>query len=106
MRRGLIFILVSLVLIPLSNAYAVTGEDLAGVLQSLQTNLGPVFRLLVASSFVLGIWFMTDAVFRLKKYGQARTMMSTNASMAKPIILFLLGLALLYFPTLIDISIQ
>jgi intracellular multiplication protein IcmC len=107
MRFGVKFIVTMLLFLFLMNdVYALTGEDLAGVLQSVQSNLPPVFRMLVATTFVLGIWFMTDAIFRLKKYGQARTMMSTNASMAKPIILFLIGLGLLYFPTLIDVSIQ
>lgn len=87
-------------------SYAFTGEDLVGMMQTLQTNLGPLYKLVIATSYVMGIWFMVDGIFRLKKYGQARTMMSTNTSLAKPVLLFCFGLGLLYFPTLINISVQ
>lgn len=101
-----VFFSIVISLFPIANAFAGPGEDLAGMLQTLQTNLGPVYKLIVALSYVMGIYFLADAIFKLKKYGQARTMMSTNASMAKPIILFILGLALLYFPTFVNVSIQ
>jgi intracellular multiplication protein IcmC len=102
--RLLLIALVSLY--PAGIAFAGSSEDLAGMMQTLQQNLGPVSRFVVALSYVMGLWFITDAVFRLKKYGQARTMMSSNTSMAKPIILMIIGAALLYFPTFVTVSIQ
>lgn len=97
-------LLIAVGLLPMSTAWAL--PDLAGILRTFQTNLGPLYQLTVAISYVMGVWFITDAIFRLKKYGQQRTMMSTSASMGKPIILFVIGLALLYFPTFVNISIQ
>jgi intracellular multiplication protein IcmC len=90
---------------PTTNVWA-AGEDLAGILQTLQTQLGPVYQLVVAIAYVMGIWFISDSIYRLKKYGQSRTMMSTQASLAKPVILMGIGVALLYFPTFATVSIQ
>lgn len=98
-------LIAALIFFPLTS-FALTSQGLAGMLQTLQNNLGPVYRLVIAISYVLGFWFIVDSIFRLKKLGQARTMMSTSASMGKPIGLFVIGLALLYFPTFVDVSIQ
>lgn len=98
--------LILMSLFSISSAYAGPSEDIAQMMQNFQTQLGPLYNFVVAISYVMGIWFIADSIFRLKKYGQNRTMMSTNASMAKPLILMGLGLALLYFPTFVNISIQ
>lgn len=98
-----ILFILAVVLLPSSLTYA---ADISSMLLNLQTNLRPVYQLVIATAYVLGIWFIADSIFRLKKYGQARTMMSTNTSMAKPITIFVIGLGLLYFPTMIDVSVQ
>lgn len=101
-----ILFVVLMIILPVSVTYADISQNLASMLQHLQTNLGPVYKLVIATSFVLGIWFITDAIFRFKKFAQARTMMSSNTTMAKPLIIFVIGLGLLYFPTMIDVSVQ
>jgi intracellular multiplication protein IcmC len=100
-----LLLILLLTVAPTSNVWAI-GEDLFGMLQTFQTQLGPVYRLVVALAYVMGIWFISDSIYRLKKYGQSRTMMSTQASLAKPIILMAIGIALLYFPTFVSVSIQ
>lgn len=97
------WLVIALALIP-SIAFAGPTEDLAGIMQTFQTQLGPIYTLMVAFSYVLGVWFVADAVFKLKKFGQQRTMMSSSASMGKPIFLLLLGVAMIYFPTLVNIT--
>ncbi len=104
MNKMLILLILSISLLPTSEAWAI--QDLGGILRTFQTNLGPLYQLVVAISYVMGIWFISDSIFKLKKYGQQRTMMSTNASMGKPILLFIIGLGLLYFPTFVNVSIQ
>ncbi len=100
-----IFIFISLLFIS-NNSWAVPSINLIQMMQTFQKNLGPIYNLVIALSYVMGIWFVLDSIFRLKKYGQQRTMMSTQASLAKPIALMILGLALIYFPTFVNISIQ
>jgi intracellular multiplication protein IcmC len=106
MKTNYWYILVAVFLLPTTQAFAGPSEDLANILQHFQAQLGPVYTLVVALAYVLGVWFIADSIFKLKKYGQARTMMSTNMSMAKPLVLLGLGLSLLYFPTLIGTSIS
>jgi intracellular multiplication protein IcmC len=101
--RLLIFLFLTLFF---DNALATPSENMVQMMQTFQRNLGPLYHLIVAISYVLGIWFIADSIFRLKKYGQQRTMMSTNASLAKPVILLVIGLALLYFPAFVNISIE
>jgi intracellular multiplication protein IcmC len=101
--RLLIFLFLALFF---DNALAAPSENMVQMMQAFQRNLGPLYHLIVAISYVLGIWFIADSIFKLKKYGQQRTMMSTNASMAKPIILMALGLSLLYLPSFVNISIE
>jgi intracellular multiplication protein IcmC len=89
-----------------TTAFAGTIQDIINIMRAFQSNIWPLYHFVVAIAYVMGIWFVLDAIFKLKKYGQARTMMSANASLAKPIILLFLGLGLLYFPTFVSISIQ
>jgi intracellular multiplication protein IcmC len=106
MKASKWFFVVVLGIMPITSALAGPGQDLSTMMQTFQNNLGPVYILVVALSYVMGIWFITDSVFRLKKFAQQRTMMSTTASMAKPLILMALGLSLLYFPSFVNITTQ
>lgn len=106
MKTSRSFLIIALLFFPAMSAWASAGEDLAGIMRTFQSNLGPVYQLVVAISYVMGIYFIVDAIFRLKKYGQQRTMMSSQASMAKPVILFIIGLGLLYFPSFVNISVR
>lgn len=98
--------LVTFLIFTCSLVYAGPTEDLAGIMRNFQQNLGPVYTFVVALSYVMGVAFIGDSIIRLKKFAQQRTMMSTNASMAKPMILFGLGLALMYFPTFVNTSVE
>lgn len=98
------WLVLSTLMLSISPVFAATAQDIAGILRTFQSNLGPLYIFVVALAYVMGIWFIADSIYRLKKYGQQRTMMSTNASIAKPIILMALGLTLLYFPTFVNLS--
>jgi intracellular multiplication protein IcmC len=101
-----ILFVVLLIFIPFVDAHAALGEDLAGILRNLQNNLPDLYKLVIAVAYVAGIYFVADSIFRMKKVAQGRTMMSTQTSVAKPLILFLVGIALIYFPSFVDYSIQ
>jgi intracellular multiplication protein IcmC len=100
----LLFIIIGMLL--WGEAVAGPAQDLVGMMQTIQKNLGALAQFAVAISYVSGLWFIADSIFKLKKYGQARTMMSTNTSLAKPLILMAIGAALFYFPTFATVSIQ
>lgn len=82
------------------------GEGFSGkltdMLSNIERNLGPVWRLLVAFSYTLGIIFVGVAVMKLKQYGQMTVMMSTHASLGSSMAYFFVGIGLLFLPTLLD----
>ena len=49
---------------------------------------------------------MLKAVYMLKKYGQMRTMMAMNVSIAKPMVVLLTGAGLIYVPGIIDVGLD
>ena len=90
------------ILLPLT----ASGVDFSTMLNALQMNSVPIIRLTKAIAFVLGFWFMISAVQELKMIGHAQHGMSSpQGGLGKPLTRFILGVALLYFPTTIDTAV-
>jgi intracellular multiplication protein IcmC len=79
--------------------------DLPKIMTALIDNLHAVIQLVVASAYVVGIWFITSAINELRIYGQARTMTPLQINFTGPLSRFLAGIALLFLPGIIDVSI-
>jgi intracellular multiplication protein IcmC len=58
-----------------------------------------VERLVAAAAYLIGMAFAVKAIYSLKVYGEARTMMSTNSSIKEPLAYFLVAGMLIYLPT-------
>ena len=58
----------------------------ADILTNIAKSLGPVQRMLTGVAYLLGLSFAFKAIYSLKVYGEARTMMSSNASLKEPIL--------------------
>lgn len=86
-------------------AYADTYVDINAMMTTLQKNLPYIVRLIVAMSYVTGIWFIFSALYHLKLYGDARTMMPANSSFAGPLLRIVFGVLLLLFPRFVMISV-
>jgi intracellular multiplication protein IcmC len=71
----------------------------ANVFINLATNLLPVERMITGAAYVIGLAFAFKAIYSLKAYGEARTMMSSNASMKEPVVYLVVAGVLIYFPT-------
>jgi len=71
--------------------------------QIIQENLSEIITFCVAVSYVLGVFFCTLAVMKLKKYGE-QTMMSMGqgGNLGGMVFTFLIGIFLLYLPTTIN----
>jgi intracellular multiplication protein IcmC len=52
-----------------------------------------------ASAYLFGLVFIFRGVYGLKVYGDMRTMMSSGSNIKGPLILLLVGSALMFFPT-------
>lgn len=79
-------------------------ETLDGILANITSSLPGLYRLIAALSYVLGVFFMVRAVMRLNVYGKMTVFMASQAQFGPTVLYFLIGMGLLYFPTLIDIT--
>lgn len=71
----------------------------ADILTNLAKSLAPVERLITGGAYLIGCAFLFKAIYSLKVYGEARTMMSNSASVKEPIVYLMVGAILIYFPT-------
>lgn len=90
-------------------AHAQTVQGLSGLTpQSMLVRIGsqiPNFTMLVtAIGYVVGMVFIIMGVMKLKHLGEARTTMSREHSPVPPIVLILVGAALLYVPTTVNVG--
>lgn len=65
----------------------------------LTYNFDIVLRILQAVALLLGIGMFVGGLFQFKRYGEMRTMMSMQMTIATPLMLLLGGTILLVFPT-------
>lgn len=69
------------------------------VLQNIASNMQSVEKLVSAVAYLIGIALAVKAIYSLKTYGEARTMMSSNSSIKEPLTYFLVAAMLIYLPT-------
>jgi intracellular multiplication protein IcmC len=94
-----ILVAVGIALFPLAS-YGLD-YDFTDWLHNLQTHLPPVIQLIVASAYVMGLWFICLAILKLKAYGHQTVFMSTHASITGPLTYLVIGLVLFYCPTIV-----
>jgi len=92
--RGLLGVGILLLLLP-NGAYAAL--DLSNWLYNVATQVPALIKLLVAVSYISGFGFLIGAVYKFKACAQSSTMMSTQQSMAGPLIHLMVGVVLIYF---------
>ena len=78
----------------------------ADILNNIANNLLPVERLVTGAAYLLGLAFAFKAIYSLKIYGEARTMMSSNTSIKEPILYLLVAGIFIYFPTGLAVMLQ
>lgn len=100
-RQILVIIVLLFSVFPLTTVYAV---DFNTMLNAMKENAEPIIRFVVATSYVMGLWFIFASILALKKIGQS-SMHQQQAGMAGPIVKLVVGLLLLYLPTTVDIGV-
>ncbi|MCK4608449.1 MAG: type IV secretion protein IcmC [Gammaproteobacteria bacterium] len=75
------------------------------MLETLQKNFPAVTRLIFAIAYLAGIFFIFSALHKLRAYGEARTMMPSHAQLGGPLTQFALGIALMFLPSVVTISV-
>lgn len=78
----------------------------ANILNNIANSLAPVEQLITGGAYIIGCAFLFKAIYSLKVYGEARTMMSSNTSIKEPLVFLLVGAMLIYFPTTLNVLMQ
>lgn len=80
--------------------------DLSQIMVNIAETLPPVLAMVSAASYLIGITLVIKGVFKLKEFGEARTMMTSHLSAVPTIITLCVGGFLIFFPTSIEIGLQ
>lgn len=78
----------------------------ANILNNIANSLAPVQRLITGGAYLIGCAFLFKAIYSLKVYGEARTMMSSSASVKEPVVYLMVGALLIYFPSAFSLIMQ
>lgn len=73
------------------------------IIVNIANSLLPVQQLITGAAYLIGIAFAFKAIYSLRIYGEARTMMSSNTSIKEPVFYVLVSGFLMYFPTGLDV---
>lgn len=77
---------------------ATGSPDLQTMLINLSSTYPNLWRMATAIAYVMGFSFAMGAIYKLKVYGEARTMMSSHASLKGPIVYLVVAAALIFSP--------
>lgn len=75
----------------------------ANILANIASTIPSIQRLLTGAAYLIGIAFAFKAIYSLKVYGEARTMMSSNSSIKEPVVYLIVGAIFIYLPTAFQI---
>lgn len=67
-------------------------------------NFQPLMQTIAATGWLMGLWLIVVGFFKLKVYGQMKTMMSSQSSIVPPLMFLLIGTILLYLPFMTETS--
>lgn len=76
------------------------------MLANIATQVPNLMRMVTAAAYVMGVYFMVMGLFKLKQYGESRTMMSHERELKGPLIYLAVGALLIYLPTSISIGLS
>jgi len=85
--------------------FGINIPDVANMMETLQKNYAAIEMLIFGVAYVAGFALLLSAVYKLRAYGQVRTMMPSNAQLAGPLIQFSMAIALIFLPSIVTISV-
>ena len=73
------------------------------MLENLQASLNPIWHLLFAMSYLMGLGLVVGSMYRFKRYGEMRgMMMAMERNLRLPMVMLFIGMCLIYSPTMIS----
>ncbi|OYV54139.1 MAG: type IV secretion protein IcmC [Legionella sp. 21-45-4] len=77
--------------------------DPISIASNIAKSLLPVQSLISGFAYIMGILFIFKALMTLKQHGESKGSMSSNSSMKEPLVYFIVGGLLIYFPTTFEV---
>jgi intracellular multiplication protein IcmC len=87
-----------------STVNVTTNLSAVDMLKNIFKQIPYLMRLVTAVSYVMGMYFIFVGIFKLKQYGESRTMMSQDHQLKGPLIFITVGAMLLYLPTSVQVG--
>ena len=78
--------------------------NLETILFNISTTLPAIVQMVMGFCYVFGLWLTFRALYKLKQYGELRTMMSSNTDLREPMLLLMVGAFMLLLPTTIQFA--
>jgi hypothetical protein len=78
--------------------------DASNMLQNFMGASPQLMQLVTAFAYVAGIYLVVKSILGLKTFGEQRSQMSAHAELKGPAVLMLVGVALLYIPTSVQVG--
>lgn len=78
----------------------------ATFIANLGKTIPNLMQLVTAIAYVMGMFFVINGIFHLKKYGEQRSQASSEAHLKGPLIYLLVGAALLYLPSTVRVGLS
>jgi intracellular multiplication protein IcmC len=76
------------------------------ILVNLNKDLPILWKFLQTLTYFIGLWFAIRAMYILKQYAETRSMTSAGMDIKKPLINFIVATVLLYWPSLMNSTLQ
>lgn len=69
------------------------------IITNVAASMESVEKLVTGAAYLIGMTFAMKAIYSLKVYGEARSMMAQSSSIKEPVVYLLVAGLLIYFPT-------
>ena len=79
-------------------------NDLLSMILHFAESLSGLSILITATTYLVGVALIAHGLFKLKVFGENRSMMSQPMALGSPVIKLMVGAALIWWPTLIDVT--
>lgn len=76
--------------------------NLTAMLTSLNSTIPAFMQMVAGAAYVMGISFTASAIYHMKVYGEARTMMATQTGLKQPVTYIFVAAMLFYLPTSVN----
>jgi intracellular multiplication protein IcmC len=80
----------------------VSGTDIQSMFVNLMQSYKGVTYLITSFAYVSGVVFALSAIYKLKVYGEVRTMMGSQTDVKTPILMLITSAVFLYLPTALN----